>query len=303
MPLNQGWVYRDRITPKTAGQTALDYYTHRYSHSSCEEWRNRFDAGQMRHQGEPIAPDTWLKSGWQLEYHRPPWSEPEVPLTIETLYDDADLLVVAKPAGLPVLPGGGFVQHTLLHQLQQQYPGIAPVHRLGRGTSGVILLARSPQTRAALSAQFRHQQIQKVYRALVGPIEPDMPDTVELAYAIGKCPHLHLGYLYSATPKGQAAWSRATILDRRHDSTLLDVAIRTGRPHQIRIHLAAWGYPLLGDPLYTVGGVANPSNPHATPGDCGYWLHAHRVQFQHPSTGKVIRVEAAAPPCLLRLES
>lgn len=298
MALNQGWVYRDRITSKTAGQTALDYYAHRYRHSSPKEWRDRFNAGHIRRNGKPLAPETKLQAGWRLDYHRPPWSEPDVPLSIPILYDDGDLLVVAKPSGLPVLPGGGFLAHTLLHQLQQRYPNIAPVHRLGRGTSGVMLLARSPQARAALSAQFRQQQIQKIYRALVGPITPATPNSVELTHAIGKRPHPHLGYLYSAMPDGQAAWSCATVLERHPQSTLLDVAIRTGRPHQIRIHLAAWGYPLLGDPLYAIGGIAHPANPHATPGDCGYWLHAHRVQFQPPSTGKRICITAKPPPCL-----
>ncbi|MGB0563886.1 MAG: RluA family pseudouridine synthase [Spirulinaceae cyanobacterium] len=299
MTLNQGWIYRDRIPPAAAGQTALDYYSQRYPHSSRAEWADRLHTGQIRHQGQPLTPTTELKPGWQLQYHRPPWQEPDVPLEIPILYDDADLLVVAKPAGLPVLPGGGFVAHTLLHQVQQQYPEATPVHRLGRGTSGVMLLARSPQTRANLSAQFRNQTLQKIYRALVGRVPAALTNPVEIQQAIGKVPHPHLGYLYAATSEGQFAWSRVTVLERRPQSTLLDVEIRTGRPHQIRIHLAAWGYPLLGDPLYAVGGVANPENPTATPGDCGYWLHAHRIRFEQPMNGKRMAITAEPPSLLL----
>ncbi|MEM8637665.1 MAG: RluA family pseudouridine synthase [Cyanobacteria bacterium P01_G01_bin.54] len=300
MTLNQGWIYRDRIPAAAAGQTALDYYSQRYPHSCREQWGDRLRAGQIRHQGQALTPTTPLQPGWELQYHRPPWQEPDVPRDIPILYDDTDLLVVAKPAGLPVLPGGGFVQHTLLHQVQQQYPGAIPVHRLGRGTSGVMLLGRSPQARAELSAQFRSQTVQKIYRALVSAIPAKITNPVEITQAIGKSPHPQLGSLHTATPKGKAAWSRVTVLERRPQSTLLDVEIRSGRPHQIRIHLAAWGYPLLGDPLYTVGGVANPDNPTATPGDCGYWLHAHRLRFQHPRHGERMEMMAEPPECLAR---
>lgn len=312
---NQGWTYRDRITSRDRGLTVLDFYSQRYRHSSPADWWQRIVAGQILLDDRPTTPETPLQVGQRLAYHRPPWEEPSVPLEFTVLYEDEDVLAIAKPAGLPVLPGGGFVEHTLLHQLSLRYPQSTPVpvHRLGRGTSGLLLLARSPLSRANLSRQFRDtsgQQssdrcVQKLYRALIGPC--DLPDSFVLTTPIGKLPHPTLGYIYGAVPDGQPggkpAYSEGRILQRRADSTLVEVAIHTGRPHQIRIHLAAAGYPLLGDPLYQVGGmprlaIVTSDQPMAVPGDIGYHLHAYRLTFRHPRSDRSIDLRCPPPPPL-----
>ena len=298
--MNQGWIYREQVKQVDAGLSALDYYTQRYRHSSREEWQAKIAAGQVLLDEQAIAPETILQTGQWLAYHRPPWQEPEAPLAFEVLYEDEDLLVVAKPAGLPVLPGAGFLEHTLLGQLQQRYPHDTPVpiHRLGRGTSGLVLLARSPLAKTHLSQQMRKRQIHKVYRALVGV--GDMPDQFSLTQAIGKIPHPVLGYIYAASPDGLYSRSEVQVLKRKPDSTLLEVTILTGRPHQIRIHLAVAGFPLLGDPLYGVGGVpllkaSNETARLPVPGDCGYHLHAYHLRFIHPKTKDCIRMICPAP--------
>jgi 23S rRNA pseudouridine1911/1915/1917 synthase len=167
--MNQGWTYHDRVDRTACGLTVLEYYTQCYPHSSQPEWQARIAAGQIWLNGTPTSEDVRLQRGQALAYHRPPWQEPNVPLHFEVLYEDAELLLVNKPSGLPVLPGGGFLENTLLTQLQRRYPQSAPVpiHRLGRGTSGLLLLARSPLARTHLTQQMRDRQIQKVYRALV----------------------------------------------------------------------------------------------------------------------------------------
>ncbi|MGB3201981.1 MAG: pseudouridine synthase [Nodosilinea sp.] len=312
--MNQGWVYRDRITPAEANLSVLDFYTARYRHSSREEWRDRILAGQIRRSGIPLTPDDRLQAGETLVYHRPPWEEPDAPLEFESLYEDEDLMAIAKPSGLPVLPGGGFLTHTLLHQLRLRYPENPPipVHRLGRGTSGVMVLGRSPLARSVLSRQLRESTataadpqaphpIRKTYRALIGP--SDLPDTFTLTTAIGKVAHPLLGYVYAASPTGLPAYSDGRVLQRRPDSTLVEVTIRTGRPHQIRIHLAAAGYPLLGDPLYGAGGVPLTVEPAAdgtipVPGDIGYQLHACQLELPHPRTQEPLVFECLAPPTL-----
>ncbi|XGB41764.1 MAG: RluA family pseudouridine synthase [Nodosilinea sp. LVE1205-7] len=321
MVTNQGWIYRDRITPSNHGVPILDFYAHRYRHSSRADWQTRLESGQIWVDQRLATIQDRLRSGQVLAYHRPAWQEPAVPLDFQVIYEDGDLLAIAKPAGLPVLPGANFLTHTLLYQLQQRYgdPTPLPVHRLGRGTSGVMVMARSTQARADLSRQFRHGTLQppgrsspgKIYRALIPP--GDYPDQFTMTTAIGKRADANLGYIYGATPSGKPAHSQVTVLERQSTATLVEVIITTGRPHQIRIHLAAAGYPLVGDPLYGPGGVPmstvvparrqetpGESSPGlgqtlAVPGDTGYYLHAHRLSLLHPHRQELLEFVAPLP--------
>ncbi len=306
---NQGWIYRERVKKSGVGQTVLQYYTERYRHSSQEEWRERIITGQILLDQKYTKPETRLTLGQSLEYHRLPWNEPSVPLSYEVLYEDADLLAIAKPPGLPVLPGGNFLEHTLLWQLKKDYPEDTPVpvHRLGRGTSGIMLLGRSPEAKSSLSLQMRSNslgnsqknRIKKVYRTLV--TGNSIPDDLEISVRIGKIPYPVLGYIYGATPDGKFARSNCRVLQRHSNTTLLEVTILTGRPHQIRIHLAAAGYPLIGDPLYLPGGIPRQTSAiekAPLPGDCGYHLHAYLLSFIHPQTGKAIELKCTPPPKL-----
>jgi 23S rRNA pseudouridine1911/1915/1917 synthase len=313
--MNQGWVYLDRVRGDDAGLTLLEFYTRRYAHSSLSDWQSRIEGGQVLINGISVSAATLLQVGQKLSYHRPPWQEPEVPLVFEVLYEDSDLLVVAKPSGLPVLPGGGFLENTLLHQLRHLYPHETPVpiHRLGRGTSGLMLLARSPLAKSNLSQQMRkstagggllvrsHRPIQKIYRALVSG--GDMPDCFSINQPIGKIAHAQLGYIYGAAADGQFARSDVRVLRRDRDATLVEVSIFTGRPHQIRIHMASAGFPLVGDPLYLAGGIPrtfseDDETKQPVPGDCGYALHAYRLVFLHPRTQQEMSFECPAPKAL-----
>ncbi|PZD75204.1 Ribosomal large subunit pseudouridine synthase D [Acaryochloris thomasi RCC1774] len=295
--MNQGWVYHDCVNRAASGVTLLDYYAQRYRRFSAQDWRSRIENGQVCVEGNPGTVDTVVQAGQKLTYHRPPWQEPEAPLSFEVLYEDEDLLAIAKPSGLPVLPGGGFLEHTLLHLLRKRYPKETPVpvHRLGRGTSGLVLLARSALARSELSREIRDRKLQKIYRALIGPC--DLPEQLTIEQPIDKIPHPFLGHIYSATPSGKYSRSDVQVLQRTDQSTLVEVSILTGRPHQIRIHLAAVGFPLLGDPLYGIGGVPSLET-QAVPGDCGYHLHASRLGFVHPRTQESVAIECLPPDLL-----
>lgn len=302
--MNRGWAYREQVDRSAQGQTVLDYYTQRYRHSRRAEWQSRIQAGQILLNEAKTTAETRLLAGYWLTYQRPPWQEPEVPLAFDVLYEDTDLMVVAKPSGLPVLPGGGFLEHTLLWQLQERYPQETPtpIHRLGRGTSGLMLLARSPKARTYLSQQLRDRQMQKIYRALAQG--NSMPDRFTITEPIDKQPHPELGYIYAAHPQGAFAQSDCVVLRRDAEAALLDVTILTGRPHQIRIHLAAAGYPLVGDPLYAIGGVpmldrSSETGKVPVPGDCGYHLHALHLSFTHPN-GQPMTLTCPPPLALVR---
>lgn len=303
MQLNWGCVYRDRVDEATAGTTVLAFYCERYPHTNAEGWQRRIATGIIRLDGLPTEPGILLGRGQVLSYHRPPWLEPPVPLTFETIYEDGDVLVIDKPSGLPVQPGGGFLEHTLVAQLKRRFPNElpAPIHRLGRGTSGLLLLARTRAARANLSAQLRERRMVKVYRALV--VGHPLPDPFRITQPIGPIAHPQLGYLHAASAAGLPSRSDGRVLRRDAETSLVEVTITTGRPHQIRIHLAWLGHPLFGDPLYGIGGLPLTCEPAPdgrvpVPGDCGYLLHATTLEFTHPSEGHRIILHSPPPPAL-----
>jgi len=304
--MNHGWIYRDRVKSTDTGQTVLDYYTNKYRHSSQSQWQSRIESGQIAIDGCIACGDRILQPGDSLTYHRAPWVEPEVPLEFEILYQDLDLLLINKPSGLPVIPGGGFLEHTLWWQLKTLYPEDTPtpIHRLGRGTSGLLLLGRSQLAKSSLAKQMRNStmgesscQLRKTYRALV--IGNTISDRLTIEQPIGKISHPVLGYIYGATSDGKYARSKSRVIQRYPDRTLLEITIYTGRPHQIRIHTAAVGYPLWGDPLYIAGGtfapIADKQKTIPVPGDCGYFLHAYRLSFTHPRSQQKMDFECLTP--------
>jgi 23S rRNA pseudouridine1911/1915/1917 synthase len=289
--VNHGWTYREILGPREERRTLLEHLAARYDHTDPDEWRARIDAGLVTLDGRIAGVEERLARGQELAWNRPPWEEPEAPLAFAVLYEDADLVAVAKPSGLPTNPGGGFLEHTLLHLVRLRYPGASPVHRLGRGTSGLVLFARTAGAGAALSASLRDREAAKVYRALVAGSPKEDVFTVDVP--IG--PVLREGgrSIHAASPEGKPATSHVRALERREGSSLVEVRIETGRPHQIRIHMAACGHPLVGDPLYAAGGGFLPGD--ATPGDLGYRLHAMRLSLPHPRTGRTLTVECRPP--------
>lgn len=293
MALNQGFDYTEKIGPAAAGLRVLDYLSRRYRHSSEDEWRQRLNSGLVLLDGSATTVGTVLRSGQRLMWRRPPWHEPDVPLCYAVLHLNRAILAVAKPNGLPTLPAGGFLAHTLLTRVQVDFPEATPVHRLGRGTSGVVLFARTARARKELHAAFRNHEVVKIYRALV--VGHPKIDVFTVDVPIGPVPHDRLGMVHAACATGRKARSHVRVVQQRMGSSLLDVSITTGRPHQIRIHLAAAGHPLVADPLYTPGGVFRDGGT-SLPGDIGYHLHAHTLRFTHPDTGKPVEIFCHPPP-------
>jgi len=292
--LNSGFSHVDQISLAEAGLTVAALLAGKHRHASATQWLERLAAGQVVLEGQVAEGHERLKAGQRLVWNRPPWMEPEVPLATAILFEDDDLLAMAKPSGLPTLPGGGEYQdHTLLALVRKRHPEANPMHRLGRGTSGIVLFAPVAVAGPALQSAFQNPRTRKVYRALCTGHPPE--DAFEIDAPIGPVAYGPLGTLHAATAGGRPSLSRVTVLERRQGSSLLDVEILTGRPHQIRIHLAFAGHPLVGDPLYGNGGRPLP-DATALPGDLGYLLHAHRLDLTHPRTGAALRLSCPPPP-------
>ncbi len=294
---NHGWTYTDRVEARFAGMSLARFYASAHPHSVEAEWRARADAGEISRNGLRAAATDILTEGDLLEWRRPPWEEPDVPLDVRVVFEDADLVAVDKPAGLPVLPDGGFLENTLVHWMGQRYPGehLVPAHRLGRGTSGLVLFSRTPAARQSLAAQFRDAtaresgKMRKMYLARTVPYPGGkLGDRIEIDTPIGPVEHGVLGRVHAASPSGRPSLSRCRILETDEASTLWKVDLVTGRPHQIRIHLASIGAPLLGDPLFLPGGHPRPG---VLPGEGGYFLRAFAITFRHPATGIPTTIE------------
>ncbi|CAN8254688.1 unnamed protein product [Cochlearia groenlandica] len=347
--LNDGLSYKDVVSSSESELTTVsDFYSTKYSSSApLQGWVQRIQNGQIQIDGEVVKdPTTLLRSGSKLVYRRLPWKEPDTPFLLEILYQDNDLIALNKPSGLQVLPGGLFQQRTLLTQLQwclsrkdcssgarESHP--VPVHRLGRGTSGILLCAKTKLAKTKLAAYFAEgtslvgsgnldqecrtgRKISKIYRALADGIVEEDEVVIKQPIGMVRYPGVAKG-LYVASPDGKHAFSKVSILerDRQRNCTLIKVEIQSGRPHQIRIHLAYIGHPLVGDPLYVAGGQPKCFDQdlvdatafaedggyrrpnQAVPGDCGYHLHAHQVELQNLlNNHKVVKIVAPLPPIL-----
>jgi 23S rRNA pseudouridine1911/1915/1917 synthase len=290
--LNRGYAYATIISSKCSVQTLLSYLASLYPHSTPQVWQQKLNNGEVTLNGVIATGSESVTSGQTLIWNRPPWIEPDAPRHFEVLLDDPHLLAVNKPSGLPTLPGAGFMENTLLRLVQKHVPDANPVHRLGRGTSGIVLFAKTPQAASSLTANWNTPKTQKIYRALAQNVAEQ--DVYEILTPIGRVPHPRLGSVWATNPNGKPSKSLAKVISRGASTTTFEVSLYSGRPHQIRIHLASIGHMLVGDPLYGVTGQPLENLP-GVPGDGGYFLHAEFLKFHHPITGEQINLEAALP--------
>jgi len=249
--------------------------------------------GYITVNGCVAKPSLKLDVGDKIDIFIPP--TPPSPLSPETiplniLYEDDDLLVVDKPAGLTVHPAPGHPGHTLVNAILAHFPHLAEisdslrpgiVHRLDKDTSGVMLVAKNRAAQLNLINQFRSRAIVKAYLVLVkGRLTPER-GIIEAA--IGRDPSNRK--LMAVVTGGREARTQYQVIKYIDDYTLLEVTPETGRTHQIRVHLAAIGYPVVGDAVYGV------KSPHLS----RQFLHASRLGFKLPSTGEYVEFTSELP--------
>jgi 23S rRNA pseudouridine1911/1915/1917 synthase len=246
--------------------------------------------GAVRVDGERRAKSHRLEGGEELEVALPEPArlEPsEKPL--EVVYEDEHLLVIDKPAGLVVHPAAGHEGETLVNRRvglgaaggDPARPGI--VHRLDRGTSGLLLVARSETAYERLSAAIRERQVERRYLALVRGAPKSRTGRIDAAIGRDRTDRTRRS-IDTETPRDAVTWF--AVRERLGERTLLEVRLETGRTHQIRVHLEAIGLPVSGDPVY---GAAR---------DLGLdrqFLHAHALAFDHPTTGTRLAFESPLP--------
>ncbi len=256
--------------------------------------------------GKPARASHRLRPGETVQVRKPPPAPSgvvaeDIPLAI--LYEDDALLVVDKPAGMVVHPAAGNLRGTLVNALQfhcrnlsgvggVMRPGI--VHRLDKGTSGLMVVAKSDEAHQGLSEQFKKRQVYKLYTALVhGSVKQD-EGVVDAA--VGRHP-VERKKMSTASRRGKAALTRWRVLERYGAFSLLEAKIETGRTHQIRVHLASLGHPVVGDSVY--GGTKRTIEPPAMRAVLKRLtrqaLHAGCLSFTHPVTGREMTFESPLP--------
>ncbi len=238
-----------------------------------------------------VAPSYRVRNGERVEARLP--EERLVPQEIEVpvVFEDEDVLVVDKPAGLVVHPGAGNLSGTLVNALlargiaggeDAERPGV--VHRLDRDTSGLMVLAKGEPAYSRLVASMAGRRVTRVYRAVV--VGEGLPATGTIDAPVGRDPD---NPTLMAAGVGKPAVTHFEVLAEAAGQAMLRVRLETGRTHQIRVHLSAIGHPVYADPLY---GEAIPGRR--------LWLHAERLAFEHPVGGAALEFTAPIPEDLRR---
>ena len=219
----------------------------------------------------------------------------DIPLNV--IYEDNDIIVINKPKGMVVHPANGNPDGTLVNAVMNKCkdslsgiggeirPGI--VHRLDKDTSGAIIVAKNDKAHIALSEQLKNHEVKKTYLALVRGIITENEATINMPIARSKKDRKKM----DVDKDGKEAITHFKVLERyKNKYTLLQINLETGRTHQIRVHLSHIGYPIIGDEVYS-----NGKNEWNVSGQC---LHAWKLEFIHPITGKKISLEAEIPEYL-----
>ena len=295
---NSGFWFETRVDENCA--SARGYLERKYP---FRDWPERFAAGKVLRGESVLSGAEEVRVGEVVRSFREPWVEPAIDETLEVVQETSELVVVNKRREYPVVPHGDFLEHSLVGLVRRRYPEAAPLHRLGRGTTGAIVFAKNAAAARAHCRLFESREVRKVYRCVVAGV-PEW-ETLDSECMIGPVEWEGCaGGIFAAVAdngdrRNKRSVTKFSVVKRGEGWAVLDANILTGRPHQIRIMSGFVGYPLLGDPLYGVGGVPFAGgivydelghDRPAAPGDTGYLLHSMDLQIAD------INCKGVAPP-------
>jgi 23S rRNA pseudouridine1911/1915/1917 synthase len=252
--------------------------------------------------GRTVRPAASVRAGETILLRRPAPIEPEVPRRFDILYEDASVLVIDKPAGLPMHTTAKFWRNTLTALLRERYPDEAMevAHRIDRETSGVLVIARGHEVASFLTQAFARRAVDKTYLALVKGHPPDAGRIDRPIKLLDTPTHVMMG----PAADGLAAVTGYRVLQRFADHALCEAKPETGRQHQIRVHFQSLGHPIVGDKLYGASEAlfmracdegVTPELLAAFDGLPRHALHAHRLTFPHPESRQPLTVESPLP--------
>lgn len=279
LPVRDGVSPQALFLPAGPWPTLLAFLCERFPAVGQAQWQQRMaTGGVLDSQGQPLAPEQPYQAGTRIWYYRSVAAEPKVPFEEVILHQDGHLLVVDKPHFLPVQPAGPFVRETLVARLRRRLglDQLEPLHRLDRDTAGLVLLSTNPASRDAYHALFREHRVHKVYLA-VAPRGPERAYPLDYASRIERVS----GFRHHEQPGPANARTRIEQLAVRDGLALYRLQPLTGKTHQLRIHMAALGIPILNDPLY-------PEDRHrpANVLDSPLQLLARELRFADPISGE-----------------
>jgi tRNA pseudouridine32 synthase/23S rRNA pseudouridine746 synthase len=266
--------------PAGPWKTVLDFFQEQYPHVDVETWAARMAKGQVVDEtGLRVNPKTAYQSGVCIFYYRELANENLIPFAEHVLYEDEHILIADKPHFLPVIPAGRFLHETLLVRLRQQGKpeALVPVHRLDRETAGVVLFSLNPKTRGHYTSLFRNRKIRKVYEALAPTLAHSSCPTNRRSRIVRGEPFFRMKEV-AGNPNSETCINPLSSVGPITRYQLVPV---TGRKHQLRVHLAALGIPIMNDKLYPAI-TSSANDDFSSP----LKLLAKSISFQDPLTGR-----------------
>ena len=280
LPIVEGVGPSCQWLPEGPWKTVMDFFKGKYPQVNAETWFARMAKGQVVDEtGRRVHPETAYRVGACIFYYRELENERAIPFIEHVLYEDEHILVADKPHFLPVIPSGRFLHETLLVRLRKQGKpeALVPVHRLDRETAGVVLFSLNPKTRGHYTSLFRNRRVRKVYEALAPTLEGASFPTIRRSRIVRGEPFFRMKEVVGEA-NSETQINPLSNLGRITRYQLVPV---TGRKHQLRLHLAALGIPVINDKLYPAMTSSNDDD-FSSP----LKLLAKSISFQDPLTGR-----------------